>query len=176
MTRKEKLLLAFLVIALGVGLGLLMFLVRTAEGASVRLRWTAPHDSVGCTEYDLRWSSVKPDTTTHETMLVWWDHETTSVPDSLLPFPSPPGSRDSSGLIEVSPDLTYYFNIRTGDAAGNWSDFSNVWVRAREDATGPEKIHDLEVIEVTATPNPLSERQWLAGEFASDIVGADFSD
>lgn len=94
--------------------------VRMASTATaITLTWTAPGDdgmAGQASQYDLRYSTspIFPNTFSSVT------------PVSGVPPPLPAGSSESFTVSNLSPDTTYYFAIKTRDAAGNVSDMSNV--------------------------------------------------
>lgn len=120
------------------------------KATAVLLAWTAPggDDEVGqATNYDLRYAQSPLDLETWE--------EAFSV--SGLPDPAPSGSSESflvSGLLGAT---TYYFGLRSTDAAGNWSELSNEVVAVTDrDTIPPDSVSDLRVIEVQQNSITLS--------------------
>jgi len=117
-----------------------------ARVASITVRWTAPGDDgdVGtASSYDMRWSSVPPDTTYAVAFSVWFT-SATSVPN--MPAPALAGTPQSVVVAPVGGFVsgqTYYFVIRTRDERDNVSLLSNVAVRALADVTRPRTIFDL---------------------------------
>ena len=92
---------------------------RSAQAASVVLRWTAPgDDSIAgrATAYDLRYSSN--DITAANFLL--------ATPVTGLPMPSPSGSQEQFTVGGLSTGVAYFFAIRSRDEANNWSQISNV--------------------------------------------------
>lgn len=86
---------------------------------SVTLEWTAPGDDslVGNARfYDLRFSRY-PITAQNFAFA-------TRLNGVLLP--GPPGTVQRFTLFGLTPGVQYYFAIRSGDEAGNWSAISNV--------------------------------------------------
>lgn len=82
------------------------------------LGWTAPGDdgNVGCAhEYDLRGSL---DSITESNFAQGYRI------DSVV-FPIPAGLVQVCTLEELDPGTSYYFAVKTRDAAGNWSNISN---------------------------------------------------
>ena len=93
-------------------------------------QWTAPGD-VGPTgrpaRYELRYSANAVSSAADSTALAdWWQNLSAAVPASALPTPSQPGVIDSAVVGGLAYGATYYFIIRSVDAAGNWSPYSNV--------------------------------------------------
>jgi len=91
-----------------------------ANGAEhVRLRWTAPGDSVTgapAVAYDLRYATagITPET---------W---TAATPISGLPAPAPRGQLETFTVSGLAPVTTYYFALMAADRDSNWSALSNV--------------------------------------------------
>ncbi len=93
--------------------------------SSLLLLWTTPADSLtpfstGSTKvagYDLRYRLDSLDATT-------WDGATTLA----TPFPSDPGLSAQLSLVNLLPDTTYAFALRSVDSRGNASALSNVSV------------------------------------------------
>src|SRR5206468_4287466 len=68
--------------------------------------------------------------------------------DGTVPAPLPPGNlevRTVQGLLQGTP---YYFAIKTGDLAGNWSAMSNVLAVSTVDGIPPDPINDLRVTSI----------------------------
>jgi hypothetical protein len=104
---------------------------------SVMLRWTATGDDglVGqAAGYDLRWSTSPINAA--------------NFSSATRATVSPPGVSGSvqdhtvSGLVANS---TYYFALKVGDEAGNWSPISNVVQITTHDRVPPATINDLRV-------------------------------
>jgi len=74
----------------------------------IMLRWTGPEDNEGVYVYDIRHSRL-PITESD------WDGCASHLRGS-------DGTAESSGLEMPGPGRDYYFAIRAGDAAGNWSE------------------------------------------------------
>jgi len=94
---------------------------------TVTLHWTAPgDDSLTGTAavYDMRCTTF-PLTQANFTWSQWV---------ARLPKPHAAGTPESFTVSGLIPNQTYYFAIRTADAAGNWSRISNVVTRV---AMGP---------------------------------------
>jgi len=117
-----------------------------AQVASITVRWTAPGDDgdIGAaSSYDMRWSSVPPDTTNAVAFSVWFT-SAASVPN--MPAPALAGTPQSVVVAPVGGFVsgqTYYFVIRSRDERDNVSLLSNVAVRALADVTPPRRIFDL---------------------------------
>lgn len=86
---------------------------------SVTLTWTAPGNdgNTGTAyRYDIRYS------TTEITGVTW----ATANQAAGEPNPQPADSTEEFTVEDLAPNTFYYFAIKTGDAAGNWSALSNV--------------------------------------------------
>lgn len=107
--------------------------------SKIILHWTAPGDdgSVGtATEYDLRYS-------------------TAAFGDKEFPFafrvsgmapPQAAGSAEAWTVQGLTACVTYYFALKTRDAAGNWSGISNMLVQASGcDLTPPAAVTNLAI-------------------------------
>lgn len=92
-------------------------------GVMVSLRWTAVGDDgpMGRADrYDIRYALDS--IALHRS----WD---VTAPVLNLPAPSPAGSSESIRVrLPLLPDTTYFFGIKSADAAGNWSTISNIVV------------------------------------------------
>lgn len=115
-----------------------------SQVTSYTLTWTAPGDdgNVGtATTYEMRWSTVRPDTTSASAMNGWWDSAT---PVTNMPRPESAGETQE---VDVPGSFTtgtsYYFVIRTADEVPNWSGWSNVAVKFTADTIAPAPIIDL---------------------------------
>ncbi len=87
--------------------------------AGAVLEWTAPGDngsSGTASLYDIRRS----------TQLITDTSFATADTVAGAPKPAPAGTAQSCDVALPVPGVTYYFAIRTRDAAGNWSALSNV--------------------------------------------------
>lgn len=91
-------------------------LLPPAGAASVTLEWTAPSDNIGVTAYDLRYSLS----------LITAANFSAATPAVGEPFPLAPGSLQSMLVTGLQDTTLYYFALKAGDAAGNWSGLSNV--------------------------------------------------
>ena len=113
----------------------------TSRDSTATLAWNAPGDdgtSGRATRYEMRYRNVAisgVDTTS------WWNAATVV---SGMRSPSVAGATDSVSVRGLSPAQTWYFILRTADEVPNWSNFSNVAIRAPYvDATAPGTITDL---------------------------------
>ena len=101
------------------------------------LNWSAPGDDgyVGmAAQYDIRY------TTEYISESNWYS--ATQVAD--VPAPGSPGYAESMVVSGLNPDVTYYFGIKAGDDAGNWSPLSNIVISGETaDAVPPAQITDL---------------------------------
>jgi hypothetical protein len=96
--------------------------VKLAAG-SVALHWTAPGDDLmlgAAVRYDLRYS----------TRSITASNFAQATPVSGLQRPSWGGAKERYTVSNLTPNVTYYFAIRSQDDRGNWSQISNVVVRA----------------------------------------------
>jgi len=99
---------------------------------SVTLAWTAPgneNNSDIAWQYDVRYS----------TTLITDQNWTTAIQSTGEPKPQQGGSFEEFTVENLSPDVLYYFAIKTIDLAGNISGLSNVDT-ARTQALGAEII------------------------------------
>ena len=89
----------------------------------VMLHWTAPGDDglLGrATRYDVRYSSL----------VITSANFGLATAVAGLPAPSMPGSQDSASVLGLTAGVRYYFSIKTGDDADNWSGISNILLKA----------------------------------------------
>lgn len=95
---------------------------------SRKFEWTAPGDDGyrgQASRYEMRYSTSAISGQSDSTALdAWWDSQSTAVPN--MPTPSTSGIVDNVIVGGLSYGTTYYFIIRTADAAQNWSPYSNV--------------------------------------------------
>jgi Leucine-rich repeat (LRR) protein len=93
--------------------------VASFTDSCITLAWTAPGDdstSGTASFYDIRYSTIDN---------LWSDWDSTElVPGE--PTPKAAGSPETLAVNGLMTDSTYYFAMRTGDEAGNWSFISNV--------------------------------------------------
>lgn len=96
------------------------------DGATVGLRWSAPPDQrrAGATRYDVRRFAQEP------ALENWDEGEAVNVP-----APAKPGSQEVCSAA-IERNKTWFFAVRSSDAAGNTSVISNV-VRVE---AGPEIV------------------------------------
>ncbi len=86
---------------------------------TVTLQWTAPGDDgvVGtAAQYDVRFNSI-PITSANFS---------TSFMVQGEPAPLAPGNRQTFTVTGLTPNVPYYFAVKTMDDRGNWSPISNV--------------------------------------------------
>lgn len=83
----------------------------------VDLEWIAPSDNVGVTQYDMRFSTA-PITAANFASAPQIANEPTP--------PLPPGQLQWMRVFGLTANTTYYFALKAGDLAGNWSNMSNV--------------------------------------------------
>jgi len=116
--------------------------------SSVSLTWTAPEntgESGPAEAYDLRYS--------HQPADQLWE---TATPVDSLPAPAEPGTQEDLTVSGLMADSLYSFALRSRDAAGNWSGFSNlIWVQPA-DTIPPAPILDLALRDVTPTTATLT--------------------
>lgn len=125
----------------------------TSRDSTATLAWSAPGDdgtSGRATRYEMRYRNVAiagVDTAS------WWNAATMVAG---MPSPSVAGAADSVSVRGLSPGQTWYFILRTADEVPNWSNFSNVAIRAPYvDGTAPGRITDLvNAATVAQTPPP----------------------
>jgi len=95
----------------------------TSTANSVRLTWTAPGND-GATgtasSYDIRYNNSK----------ITAENFASSAQVSGAPAPAVAGTSQSVTVGGLSPSTTYYFAMKTSDAASNVSDVSNVVYKA----------------------------------------------
>lgn len=90
-----------------------------STATAVTLTWTAPGDNGNtgqATSYDVRYSTAPITTDTFA--------QATAV--AGVPAPQTAGSTESYTVTGLQPATTYFFALKTSDAAGNVSDLSNV--------------------------------------------------
>ena len=88
------------------------------------LFWTAPgddHRQGRAAFYDIRFTPETVGTDTVE----WWRRADIISP---TPRPSLAGAADSLIISGLSPNITYYFALKTADEVWNWSPISNIAV------------------------------------------------
>ncbi|PKK84302.1 MAG: hypothetical protein CVT49_04015 [candidate division Zixibacteria bacterium HGW-Zixibacteria-1] len=106
----------------------------------VVLSWSAPGDDgyVGtASQYDIRYA------TEYFSESGWYS--ATQVAGE--PAPGSPGYNESMVITGLNPETTYYFGIRAGDDAGNWSSLSNIAISGEtSDLEPPSAITDLDAV------------------------------
>jgi hypothetical protein len=93
--------------------------VSGATTNSLTLTWTAPGDDGNngtAAEYDIRYATSNIDNET-------WEF---AIQASGEPAPGPAGSNETFVVGGLASATTYYFALKTGDAAGNWANLSNI--------------------------------------------------
>lgn len=94
-------------------------LTTRSHAADLTVEWTAPGGdgtSGRAARYDLRWS--------RQYITDVGFALANSVP--YVPMPSPSGAIESCTIPGLDAGITYFFAIKSADAAGNWSAMSNV--------------------------------------------------
>ncbi len=110
---------------------------QNVTSTTVTLNWTAPGDNdyTGtATEYDIRYS---------QTLLTEanWSSATQA---SGEPAPQLVGSAETFTVINLTPNTTYYFAVKSADEVPNWSELSNVISRTTlAETTPPSAIANL---------------------------------
>jgi hypothetical protein len=97
----------------------------SSTARSATLSWSAPGDDSltgTATAYDVRYSLVPI------TLLNFL----TSTIVTGLPLPAAPGTLQSVTVNGLTPNVTYYFAMRTVDDRGNWSGLSNIAIRTNQ--------------------------------------------
>ena len=146
-------------------LGLMLFLtnvlqfISSANAASVTLNWTATGDdglSGVATVYDIRYS-LSPITDAN------WASATKVTG---LPAPRVSGSAETFTVTGLVDNTVYYFALKVGDEATNWSALSNVIQKlTSQEAIAPAAVANLSAGTATATSVALA---WTApGDDAS---------
>jgi hypothetical protein len=131
-----------------------------ARAGSVILAWTAPgEDSVTgvATRYDLRFST-QPITAANFPQ---------ATPAASVCAPGAPGTRQSIGIDHLQTGTTYYFAIKTQDAAGNWSLMSNLVSRSPTTTAGANSELSLSF----SAPRPNPSREHASFQFALPAAG-----
>lgn len=119
----------------------------TAQVSSATLSWTAPGDDGGsgtATSYQMRYTTMRPDTTSQATIDNWWF---VATPVTTLPVPQLSGTMQ---FVNVAPmggfmaKQTYYFVMKACDEVTNCSTYSNVAVfTVPGDLLAPRRTNDL---------------------------------
>jgi predicted outer membrane repeat protein len=109
--------------------------VLAADDTSITLGWTAPGDDGDrgtAARYDLRYSL--------DQLPPAWNIAT---PLDSLPAPRLAGEAQTADLFPLKQKQVYYFSLRTFDAAGNASEFSNAAQGQTGDPEPPGAVTDL---------------------------------
>lgn len=142
------------------------FHITNINSTSATLSWTAPGDdgSVGtAAEYDIRML-------TSPITLLNWNSATQLTGE---PSPSIAGSSESFVVSNLSPEVTYYFAIKSADEIPNWSGLSNVvngTTSAEEIA--PSDIDDL--IALVSTSNSISISWTAPGDNGNSGIASEY--
>jgi len=115
--------------------------VFAADDTSITLGWTAPGDDGDrgtAARYDLRYSL--------DQLPPAWNIAT---PLDSLPAPRLAGEAETADLFPLRQKQVYYFSLRTLDAAGNASEFSNPAQGQTGDPEPPGPVTDLAVAALT---------------------------
>lgn len=125
--------------------------VKSSGLFGVELEWTAPGDdgSIGqASVYDIRFTSDSFD----------WQ---TAIAATEVPEPAPADSTENFIVKKLLSSTEYYFAIKTADAAGNWSNPSNVvsFPGCIIDQAPPAAVIDLRSVNVSDT---FAELSWTA--------------
>jgi hypothetical protein len=115
--------------------------VLAADDTSITLGWTAPGDDGDrgtAARYDLRYSL--------DQLPPAWNIAT---PIDSLPPPHLAGQAEAADLFPLKQKQVYYFSLRTFDAAGNASEFSNAAQGQTGDPEPPGPVTDLAVAALT---------------------------
>ena len=140
--------------------------ITNINSTSASLAWTAPGDdgAVGtATSYDIRMS------TSPITILNW--NTTTELAGE--PNPSIAGSSETFVVSNLTPEVTYYFALKTSDEIPNWSGISNVvsgTTAAEENA--PADINDL--IALVSTSSSISISWTAPGDDGSSGTASEY--
>lgn len=115
--------------------------------SSATLSWTAPGDDGGsgtAASYQMRYTTMRPDTTSQSTIDNWWF---VATPVTTLPVPQLSGTMQ---FVNVAPmggfmaRQTYYFVMKACDEVTNCSVYSNVAVFVVPgDLLAPRRTNDL---------------------------------
>ena len=115
--------------------------VLAADDTSITVGWTAPGDDGDrgtAARYDLRYSL--------DQLPPAWNIAT---PLDSLPAPQLAGKAETADLFPLRQKQVYYFSLRTFDAAGNASEFSNAVQGQTGDPEPPGPVTDLAVASLT---------------------------
>jgi len=137
-------LIAIVVMGLGNIAGVPVARAATSLDSTATLTWSAPGDdgaSGRAAHYEMRYRNAGVAGTD---TLSWWNVAAV-VP--AMPAPGATGAVDSVTVRGLDPARTWYFILRTADEAPNWSNFSNIAMRAPyHDAIAPAAIVDLGLV------------------------------
>ena len=129
------------------GLALWVSMASAASTATATLHWTAPGDDSltgQAATYDLRYAQFPITESNFLTASRW--------PTSQ---PLPSGSEESCTIAGLSLSAVYYFALKTADSSGNWSDLSNVAIKATADSVGPPSSGSSVALQFSSPqPNP----------------------
>ncbi len=128
---------------------------------SVTLSWTAVGDdglAGTATVYDIRYATSAINETSFESATVV----------SGTPPPLPAGSAEAFAVVGLEPSTEYYFAIKVGDDAGNWSGLSNVIIRST--ASALSAVADLDA--QTGTGNGQIDLSWVDSPELVDTLTA----
>jgi len=115
---------------------------------TVTFTWTEPTDAVGVTGYDMRYSTSSITNDNFNAALA-------TTPQPVL------GDDAGFAVMGLAPGTTYYFAIKSRDAAGNWSGISNM----RSAVTDPAAISGMTATVVPHSANNTQAQvrlDWLA--------------
>jgi hypothetical protein len=134
-------------------MALVVFIALTTAAVShagaVTVQWTAPGGDgyVGrAAAYDLRYSR----------QIITEDGFAQATAVTGLPVPSLPGTTQTCTVSGLEAGVTYYFAIKTVDAAGNWSAMSNVLYGEIRETSGQAPV--LQLSFSAPRPNPAREQ------------------
>ncbi len=119
-------------------------IVTEIGGSSVSLRWSAQgddHQTGVASSYDLR----------YDTIVISEASFAGATPVANVPSPQAPGTLEYFTVTDLDSDTKYYFAIKIGDEALNWSSLSNTPTASTYDITAPGAITDLTAGDYTST-------------------------
>jgi len=122
---------------------------------SVTLTWTTPGDDslLGtATQFDLRYST-SPITAANFAAATRF---------TSMPTPAAPGTSQNVLVTGLIPGTLYYFNLKTGDDANNWSLISNT--ASKTTATAPDTIRPFAIanVSVPSVTDTTANLSWTA--------------
>jgi hypothetical protein len=135
MTKAGKILLYIIAIIV---IGLVCW--RIVKGATVGLTWTSPYDprpggkGVRVSGYELKFSTDSAGFAANPSI---------GATFASMPVPLDSGLLATVNVTGLSDFQRYYFAIRSVDAVGNWSGWSNIAAKTTPDLTGPSTVIDL---------------------------------